>query len=478
MFAKFLCFEKIFAMFNRLLFIVFFASVGLFAKAQQQNFEQIFQERVKCSVVVKYTIELEEDRKQEYVVGTIVDDNGLVMLSPSVMLNSFRHDELKDFKVFFYGGDVDGYPAEYLGADSVSKINFIRIKNGLPKDRIPISKFKTAKLSRGDCVWGVGFYSDEMLFEPILMRSYVQDIGKRPLDMASTAEAVSASGGVVFNQNGDFVGWGYGVYVAQYNLYAADIKGLPVSLALPNSSDKIVLPNEINDILKYVPSNPAGDNHAWLGIINMSVLKRDVAKMMGIENHQAFLISDIIKDSPADKGGLKKGDIIVGINGKNFELIAGGDYALYNFSKQYVRLKKGDKIKLSVIRGADAPKDFEITLGESPKTIRQSQTKYFKRIGFSIREFLLDDAIELKAISKKIEQPVVKYVKPNSPAQSAMPSKLAVGDIIKEINSKPIKNYAQAVEELKKINDDASVKSLVILAEDFKETKVIRIKLD
>ena len=143
-----------------------------------------------------------------------------------------------------------------------------------------------------------------------------------------------------------------------------------------------------------------------------------------------------------------------------------------------MRLKKGDKIKLSVIRGADAPKDFEITLGESPKTIRQSKTKYFKRIGFSIREFLLDDAIELKAISKKIEQPVVKYVKPNSPAQSAMPSKLAVGDIIKEINSKPIKNYAQAVEELKKINDDASVKSLVILAEDFKETKVIRIKLD
>jgi hypothetical protein len=59
-----------------------------------------------------------------------------------------------------------------------------------------------------------------------------------------------------------------------------------------------------------------------------------------------------------------------------------------------------------------------------------------------------------------------------------MPSKLAVGDIIKEINSKPIKNYAQALEELKKINDDATVKSLVILAEDFKETKVIRIKLD
>ena len=465
-------------MFKRLLFTIFIVCMALLAMAQQQSFEQIFQERVKCSVVVKYTIELEEDRKQEYVLGMIVDDSGLVMLSPSAMLNTFRHDELKNFKVYFFGGDVEGYPAEYLGADSFTKVNFIRIKNGLPKGRVPFTKFKTAKLSRGDVVWGVGFYSEEMLFEPMLMRSYVQDIGKRPLGMASTADAVSASGTAVFNQNGDFVGWAYGFYTAQYAFYASDIKGLPVTLALANSSDKIVLPNEIQEILKNVPSKPSGDNHAWLGIVNMSLLKPDVAKMMGIENRQAFLISDIIKDSPADKGGLKKGDIIVGFNGKDFELITGEGYALFNFSLKYARMKKDEKIKLSIIRGADAPKDFEITLGESPKTFRQSQTKYFKRIGFSVREFLLDDAIERKVISKKCEQPVVKYVKPNSPAASAMPSQLAVGDIIKEINSKPISTYAQAIAELEKINGDASVKSLVILAEDFKETKVIRIKLD
>lgn len=461
-----------------ILFSIFLVVLSLPLNAQQQSFEQVFQERTKCAVVVRYTIELEENRRQNYVAGMIADDSGLVMISPSSMLNMFRHDELKDFKVYFYGGDIDGYPADYLGADSLTKINFIRIKNGLPKDRVPFSKFKTAKLSRGDTVWGVGFYSHEMLFEPILMRSYVQDIGKRPLQIASTAEPVSASGAPIFDANSNFVGWGYGLQSNQFRLYASEIDGLPITLASHSSSDKIVLPNEIQNILKYVPTKPSGDNHSWLGIVNMSLLKRDVAKMMGVENRQAFLVSDIIKDSPADKGGLKKGDIIVGFNGKDFDMIAGDEFALFNFSEKYARLPRGEKIKLSVIRGTDAPKDFEFTLGESPKTFRQSQTKYFKRIGFSIREYLLDDAIMRKAISKKCEQPVVKYVKPNSPAESAMPSKVAVGDVIKEINSKPISNYAQAIDELKKINADTSIKSLVILAEDFKETKVIRIKLD
>ena len=462
----------------RILFSVIIAFLGLSAFAQQPNFEEIFNERAKCAVVVKYTIELEEDRKQMYVVGMIADDNGLVMLAPSTMLNTFRHDELKDFKVYFYGGDVDGYQADYLGADSLTNTNFIKIKNGLPKDRVAFTKFKTAKLSRGDLVWGIGFYPEDMLFEPVLMRSYVQDIGKRPIMSATTAEAVSALGSPVFNFNGDFVGWGYGLQSKEYILYASKINGLPISLASPNSADKIMTPCEIQKILKYVPSKPSGDNRAWLGIVNMSVLKRDVAKMMGIENRQAFLVSDIVKDSPADKGGLKKGDIIVGFNGKDFEMIVGESYALFNFSENYSRLPLGEKIKFSVIRGTDAPKDFEFILGESPKTARQSKTKYFKRIGFSIREYLLDDAIARKAISKKCEQPVVKYVKPNSPAESALPSKLAEDDIIKEINSKPVANYQQAVAELEKIDADASVKSLVILAEDFKETKVIRIKLD
>ena len=66
----------------------------------------------------------------------------------------------------------------------------------------------------------------------------------------------------------------------------------------------------------------------------------------------------------------------------------------------------------------------------------------------------------------------------SSPASSAQPNGLGQSEIIREINSVPVKSYRQAVEILSKINSDESAKDLVILSEDYKETKLLRIKLD
>ncbi len=441
------------------------------------SFDDVFRERAKCAVAVKYTLELEEDRRQILTMGMVADGDGLVVVPSNEIPLRVRHDELKDFKIFIFGGDVDGYPAEYLGADGVSGVHFLKIKGGLPKEMVPFTKFHRAKASLGQEVWGVGIQREEFLFEPFYMKSTVSDIGRRPILRCETMSPVAAVGTAVFDTSGNFVGWGGSQAANMRLLYANKINGMPVNLVSPLSTDTFMFPEELDEILKYVPAKPCGDKHGWIGIVNTKVLKRDVAKMMGIGKKSAFLVSDIAKDSPAAQAGLSKGDIIVGINGKAVEM-SFDNYAIYNFWLKYARAKKGDKITLSVIRGSGAPKDFEVSVAENPKTQRESKTKYFKRLGFSVREYIFDDAIARKAIDKKIDAPIVKYVKPNSPAASAMPSRLSVGDLIKEINSQPVSSYEQAVGELSKIASDEKAKELVILAEDLKETKVIRIKLD
>ncbi len=452
--------------------------LAIIVRAEDSSINDLFEERAKCAVAVKFSVELEENRSQVITMGMVADNDGLVLVPAGEMPN-VRADEMKDFKIHFFGGDADGYSAEYLGADSFTGVNFLRIKGGTPDGRVPYTKFPRAKnVSLGDFVWGVALFSEHFMYEPHFMRSYVSDIGLRPLKKATTADNIAAVGTAVFNFKGEFVGWGQGQASDTKMMYARGLKGLPVSLLSPIFTNSFILPEELDGILKNIPSKPSGDNHGWIGIVNTKVLERDVAKMMGIENKCALLISDVVKGKPADKGGIKKGDIIVGVDGKDLEQISFDEYALFNFAKKYVRKKSGEKISLSIIRGTDAPKNFEVTLEENPKTFRQSETKYFKRIGFSLREYLFDDAMRRKAIDKKCELPVVKYVKPNSPAASAMPSKLVVGDIIKEINSKPIANYAEAIDAFAKIDTDSNVKSIVILAEDFKETKVVRIKLD
>ena len=90
----------------------------------------------------------------------------------------------------------------------------------------------------------------------------------------------------------------------------------------------------------------------------------------------------------------------------------------------------------------------------------------------------MDDAVARRKLDNDLNGAVVQFVRDNSPASSALPTPLAAGDLIKEINSEPVKTYAEAVEKLSKINDDESAKELVILSEDARETKVIRIKLD
>ena len=140
--------------------------------------------------------------------------------------------------------------------------------------------------------------------------------------------------------------------------------------------------------------------------------------------------------------------------------------------------KPGEKVSFEVISGNSSPRELEVVLDSSPKSFRQSKFKYFKRLGFSVREFLIDDSIARKTFRRGDDIAVVQFVKPNSPASSAVPAALKQDDLIKEINSVPVRSYAEAVDILDKLESDKSAKEIVILAEDFSETKVIRVKLD
>ncbi len=461
-------------MFRVICFVAAFAvSNALFGG----NIAEMFAERAKCAVSVKYSIQLEENRRQISTTGMAADSDGLIVVPSSEIPLELRHDELADFRVYAFGGDVDGYPAKYLGADALSGTHFLRIEGGLPKVMAPFTKFRRAKTSMGRKVWGAGLSNEALLFEPYYMESYVSYVGRRPIMRAQTGGAVAAVGTPVFDENGDFVGWADSQAGKNMLLYAGKLNGAPITLLSPFESNSFMFPEELEAILKRIPSNPQGDKYGWLGLVGTKVLKREVAKMMGITGKSAFLVSEIVKNSAAEKAGLKKGDIIVAIDGspiaENSE-----EFALYDFKMKFATKKAGENVVFSVVRGADEPRDFPLVVGESPKTHRQARTKYFKKIGFSVRDCLVDDAFARKNFSADLDAAVVKYVKPNSPAASAMPSALAAGDLIKEVNSKPVKSYQNAVDEISKLADGGKTGEIVILAEDLKETKVVRIKLD
>ena len=460
----------------RLIAVFCLFAVSLCARADSE-FEKIFESRSKCAVVVQYVVELEEDRNKRQCVGMVAGEDGLVIVTSAEIPGMLRLESLKDFKIRIFGGDSEGYPADYLGADSITGTHFIKIRGGLKDGMLPFSSFPKADCSMGDALWGVLLDSESADFEPMMCPSTLIRRGKYPLDIGYFSSVIASNSAPIFDKSGNFDGWATAYDENDYLLYAGDKSG-EVRLLDPHRASVMFMPSVVDELLARIPKNPAGDPFGWVGLIDLQILKSDVAKYLGLEKKSAFVVSEIVKDSPAEKSGIKKGDIITGYNGKPIERLRNDSATLSNFWLSLAKSKPGDRIKLEIISGNSAPRELEVVLDQSPKTFRQSKFKYFKRLGFSVREFLLDDSIARKTFRRGDDMAVVQFVKPNSPASSAVPAALRQEDLIKEINSIPVKSYAHAVELLEKLESDKSAKEVVILAEDFSETKVIRVKLD
>ena len=123
----------------------------------------------------------------------------------------------------------------------------------------------------------------------------------------------------------------------------------------------------------------------------------------------------------------------------------------------------------------DETEKITVTVGDNPTPVVKAKWQYFKRLGFSIREFLVNDSIRLRTLRLDNSGVITRFVKPDSPGSSAG---LQMGDWIKEIDGTPTITYDDAIKKLQAIEDDSNINDFVMLISRDNETKVLKIKLD
>ena len=74
------------------------------------------------------------------------------------------------------------------------------------------------------------------------------------------------------------------------------------------------------------------------------------------ESAEGVVITGVGKDTPAEKAGLKKGDVVSAVDGKRTDTYR-------DFIRELNKHKPGDKVKLKIQRGKDT-KEIDVTLGE------------------------------------------------------------------------------------------------------------------
>lgn len=269
--------------------------------------------------------------------GFIISSDGYVLTNAHVIENA------RD--IFVRLSDRREFAAELVGTDARSDIALLKIDaSGLPAVRIGRSE----NVQVGEWVLAIGspFGFDHSVTSGIvsaLSRSLPTENNENYVPFIQTDVAINPgnSGGPLLNLKGEVIG-------INSQIYTRTGSYIGVSFAIP-----IDIAMEVASQLKESGSVSRG----WLGVAIQEV-NVDLAESFGLEKPAGALVSQVIEDSPADKGGIRDGDIIIAINGRGIDLSDELPHVVG-------RIKPGAQVTVDVIRDRKTLR-LHVVLGELP----------------------------------------------------------------------------------------------------------------
>ena len=436
-----------------------FSSRSAAAEDNAKSARQLYDRVSPSLVAVQYVFQNELMRRELTGPGIIVGEDGLVMAPLGLMFNANIPDlEMKDFKVLV--PREDGEPQEFIavfqGRDERTNMAFLKTKE--PQHWKAI-KFEDAALDVGDPVYSVGMLPKSANYKTYYMNGGVAALlrGEMPQVLVNGG-GLAAFGAPVFNAEGKAVGIvSVGSPGGQSMLLD---EGQQQELSAVMNPPRFFTP--ARDFLLALQDPPKPDkpiNLPWMGISQMQGVSKDLAEVMDLGNQPAIQIGDVIPDGPADKAGLKAGDIIVKLNGKPLE--RGDEPAELPsiLQRRLARLKPGEKVTVSVLREKDQPqKDIEIALGEQPKRANLAKRYYAEDLGFVARELVFYDIYGLKLPNDQ-KGVIVALLKPQAAAQTGG---LKMNDVITKLDNEPVTDLDQFEKTYKKIRKDKPKEAIVL----------------
>lgn len=191
-----------------------------------------------------------------------------------------------------------------------------------------------------------------------------------------------------------------------------------IGFAIPINMAKQVM----NDIVTY-----GKVRRGQMGVY-LQPITEEIASAFDLKNTKGALIADVVPDSPAEKAGLKRGDIIVKLDGKEVE-------DSLKLSAAVRRRMAGDTISLKVLRNGKSL-NFSLTLAEVDSTVADARTA--EEIGFTVSTITPELRKELN-LSEHDSGLAVTEVEPKSLAAR---SGLRRGDIILQAGGREVNSAA------------------------------------
>lgn len=373
--------------------------------------------------------------------GVIVTTDGYILTNNHVV------EDADEINVTLHS--FEEYKATIVGRDPKSDVALIKIE---PKADLPYVTFGDSdKLRVGEWVLAIGnpFGLQKTVTAGIVSAKGRSINNESYGNFIQTDASINPgnSGGPLFNLEGEMVG----VNTAIFSRTGGNIG---IGFAIPVNMAKNVFAQ-----LKEHGRVTRG----WLGVMIQQVTP-DLAENFGLDRPIGALVGQVVPDSPAEKAGLKAGDVIIEYNGKEVSQMS-------MLPAMVANTNVGEKAKLVFIReGKKQNLVVEIgRLEDEEPVLADTETGTSKKLGITVQELT-----PKLAESLGIEELQGLIITDISSGSAAAEAGILRGDIILEINREKVENVAQYKKALQAAEER---KSILLLIKREQHTRFVVIEM-
>ena len=358
--------------------------------------------------------------------GFVVDKEGYILTN--------RHVIEGADKIQVSMADGKRYDAKLVGKDARTDVALLKIE---PRGSLTVLNLGDSDQTEpGEWVMAVGnpfgLSGNSVTVGVVSFKGRPLPLGTQanPVEMIQTDASINPgnSGGPLLNTRGEVIGINTMIITGGAPASAG------VGFAVPINVAKEILP-QLRDKGHVV--------RGWLGVVIQPVTE-DMAKSLRMEDAKGAIVADVTRDSPAEKAGLKPGDVVLTADGRAIE----DSSAL----SRYIASKApGTSVRLQVLRDG-ALQTMALTLGTFPEEGDRDETVQARgeKLGMTLRDLTPSVAQQLQ-LPRDTRGVVVMSVEGGEEAEDAG---LQRGDVIVSVNDRAVEDMAAFDREIAKAKPD------------------------
>ena len=355
----------------------------------------------------------QERTQQSLGSGVIVSEDGVVITNNHVI------NGMEEVKIALNDGSE--YECDIVLKDEKSDLAVLKVKEPGSKFQ-PITLGNSDNVEVGDLVLAIGnpFGVGQTVTSGIVSAVARSRVGINDFDFFIQTDAAinpGNSGGALIDMQGRLIGINTAIYSR-----SGGSNG--IGFAIPANMAKVVIRSGL--------SGSASVERPWIGA-DFQDVTADIAESLGMRRPQGVLVSTVYPDGPAERAGLKPGDVLLGVNNN---IITNVDALGYRLDT----LGIGNTAEITVISSRKR-KTVKIKLEKAPETVPRKQTRLDDKTvlgGATVANLSPAVAQEL-GMSPNANGVVVLDVDRRSRAAA---NAVRPGDVVRAINGNEVKDVS------------------------------------